>query len=172
MDGRKPSLGVAKDAKGGQGREALGAHALHVGLEGESGVPPDAQPPKGDGGGDGGTVREGDWLGGPIIIADSATRGVEVEEFGLGRFDFEADVAKEPVEGGVSCPQAPAVFGYRGPNDGEKVVVHVGKEIASRVLEPLENDTCKNGREDRGDGRPLRGAKVRFGAGGESNAIK
>ena len=78
MDGRKPSLSVAKDAKGGQGGEALGAHALHMGLEGESRVPPNAQPPKRDGRGDGSTVWEGDRLGGPIVVADFATRGVEV----------------------------------------------------------------------------------------------
>ena len=149
MDGRKSALSVAKDAKSSQGGEALGAHALHMGLEGEGGVPPNAQPPERDGRGDGGTVGEGDRLGCPIVIANSAARGVEMEELGLGGFDFEADVAKEPVEGGVSCPQAPAVFGHRGPNDGDKVVVHIGKEVASRVLEPLENDTCKNGREDR-----------------------
>ena len=125
MDGRHASLSVAKDANGGQGREALGAHALHMGLEGESGVPPNAQPPEGDGRGDGGTIRKGDRLGGPIIVTDSATRGVEVKELGLGWFDFEADVAKEPVEGGVSCPQASAVFGHRGPDDGEEMVVHI-----------------------------------------------
>ena len=144
MDGRKPSLRVAKDAKGGQCGEALGAHAFHMGLERQSGVPPNAQPPERDGRGDGSTVWEGDRLGGPIVVTNFATRGVEVEELGLGRFDFEADVAKEPVEGGVSCLQASAVFGHRGPDDGEEVVVHIGKEIASRVLEPLEYNTCKN----------------------------
>ena len=80
----------------------------------------------------------------PIVVTDSAARGVEMKEFGLGRFDLEADVAKEPVEGGVSCPQASAVFGHRGPNYGEEVVVHVCKEVASRVLKPLEYNTCKD----------------------------
>ena len=124
-------------------------HALDMGAEGEGRVPPDAQPAKRVGRGDGGGGGEGDAFGGPVIVANGAPRGVEVKEFGLGWFDFEADVAKEPVEGGVSCPQASAVFGHRRPDDGEEVVVHIGKEIASRVLEPLENDTCKNSGKNR-----------------------
>ena len=149
MDGREPSLSVAKDMKGGQGGEALGAHALHMGLEGEGGVPPNAQPPERDGRGDGSPIWKGDRPGCPVIVTDSAARGVEVKEFGLGRFDFEADIAKKPVEGGVCCPQASAVFGHRGPDDGEEVVVHIGEEVAARVLKPLENDACKNSGEDR-----------------------
>ena len=115
-----------------------------MGLEREGGVPPNAQPPERDGRGDGSTVWEGDRLGGPIVVADFATRGVEVEEFGFGGFDFEADVAEKPVEGGVSCPEASAVFGHRGPDDGKEVVVHVCQEVAARVSEPLEYNSCKN----------------------------
>ena len=44
VEGRHAVLGVGKEADGGEGGEALRAHALDMGTEGKGGVPPYAQP--------------------------------------------------------------------------------------------------------------------------------
>ena len=78
------------------------------------------------------------------MVAGNSSDGVEVHGLCLDWLNVEIDPAKESVEFLIGFTQLSTVGGDCVADHGEEVVVHICKEVASRVVVLLDDNTCKN----------------------------